>query len=172
MAGGHSYFYLTAHPHNAITAREWQRALFDLQCELADRIRDAHHVFPEHGSSVAFRYVDPYCQWRGKPDGTRSQPKSFQLYWEWDEHAIQSHLGGRRRSNWSNVARVCQFLCDEFPRQLALVVSEGMSHDCEDEKKTGTAFYYSEGAVLYYEGTGCWKEVNYRKWPWINKIVG
>ena len=183
MAGGHSYFHLIPHPHNTITAREWQRALSKLRFELAHRIRDAHHVFPIDGP-VAFRYTDPHCHWRGSPAaGVPSHPKSFRLYWEWDEqqqqqqqqqqHAIQSHLGGRRRSDWSNVAWVCQFLCDEFPRQLALVVSEGMSQDDHDEKKPGTTryCYYSEGAVLYYEGTGCWKEMNYRKWPWINHVA-
>lgn len=80
--------------------------------------------------------------------------------------SVQSHLGGRRRSNWSKVARVCQFLCDEFPMQLALVVSEGISR--YDDKKGIT--FYSEGDVMYYEGTGYWKEVDHRKWPWTNIV--
>jgi len=154
-------FYLIAHPDNAIDQESWQRALSNMIFELDDQVRDKYHIFHEDGP-VAFEYIDPKCKWRGDPP----KPKSFQLRRRWSKNAIQSHLGGRRRSNWSNVARVSQFLCDEFPMQLALVVSEGISR--YDDKK-GTTIY-NEGTMMYYEGTGYWKEVDHRKWPWTNIV--
>jgi len=154
-------FYLIAHPNNIIDQESWQRALSNMIYELEGRVEDKDHAFYEEGP-IAFEYKDPKCKWKGRPPSA----KSFTLRRRWSKHAIQSHLGGRRRSNWSKVAQVCQFLCDEFPRQLALVVSEGIGRYDDDE---GTMIHL-EGNTMYYDGCGFWKDVVSHKWPWSNVV--
>ena len=152
---------MAVHPNHNIDQDSWEAALCSMVWELEFRIEDRNHTFHEDGPWV-FEFKDPKCKWNGTPP----RPKSFRLCRRWGPDAIQSHLGGSRRSDWSKVARVCQFLCDEFPRQLALVVSEGISR-YDDETRT---MIYNEGGVLFYDGTGYWKEVDQRKWPWTNVL--
>jgi len=155
-------FFLRIREKNNITAESWRAMLRDLVVQMQDKF-DSNHVFNAEDSNeiFAFEYTDPVYK-----------HKYFGLKWEWSEDAIaNTHFGGRHRDNWHGVAKVCKFVCDHFPGQLALVVCDGMPGyaDCCGDN----SFFYDgllEGSIQPFDGFGvpC-KKIDYRKWPWTKK---
>lgn len=145
-------FYLALRKDNAVTPDSWALALREI-VEQFDEEEDKDHHFST--TEFAFSYEDPVHKWGGT---NPQQPKHFRLKYEWGDDAIQNGLGGRHRTDWSLVARVCKALCDEFPGDMALVVSDGISG------------YNDDAGTKFYEWTPQrkWQDVNYGAWPWTD----
>ncbi|CAE7435750.1 unnamed protein product [Symbiodinium necroappetens] len=124
-------FFLRLRKDHKIEQKTWEEALRRVVDTLGGTA-DTDHRFD--GPEYAFEFEDPAAKWGGDPP----TPKTFRLAWQWGPEAIQSELGGRRRSDWSTVGKVCKMLCDHFPGRLALVVCDGMS-GYEDD--LGDMFY-------------------------------
>lgn len=155
-------FWLALSRDNKVTEYTWTAALRDIVRQFGDEYGDEDHVFEHQGAEYAFMYIDP-----------NYPGKYFGLKWEWipGGGAIESNLGGRRRTDWRLVVQVCKFLCDQFPGQMALVVSDGFSGYNDDQ---GSMFYDGtppKPTVLSLIGRGQrpagWHEVDYKKWPCI-----
>ena len=157
-------FWLALSEDNQVTEYTWTAALRDIVRKFA-WYGDEDHVFERQGAEYAFMYIDP-----NYPE------KNFGLKWEWvpGGGAIESNLNGRRRTDWRLVVQVCKFLCDQFPGQMALVVSDGFS-GCNDD--VGSMFYDGtppKPTVLSLIGQwpAGWHRVDYKEWPWTGDAPG
>lgn len=150
-------FYLVLSKDNRVTEFTWTVALRGIVRKFAEN-GDEDHEFQCEGADHAFLYIDP-----------NFPTKKFGLKWAWvpGGGAIEDNLGGRRRTDWSVVVKVCKFLCDQFPGQMALVVEDGFCGYNDDE---GGKFYDgtpSKPTVLSLIGlrpTG-WHMADYKEWP-------
>ena len=139
-------FFLRLREDHKIEQKTWEEALRHVVDTLGVTA-DVDHRFD--GPEYAFEFEDVE-KWGGDPP----RSKTFRLAWQWGPNAIQSELGGRRRSDWSTVAKVCKMLCDHFPGQLALVVCDGMSG-------------YEEKDMFYDGTTRAFRKLDYSRWPWV-----
>jgi len=147
-------FFLKVREENNITPAKWRAALMMIQMALKSKIEDDDHLFHPPSEIYAFEYTDPVEKW----GGAEPVAKSFKLKWEWGPDAVESKLGGRRRTNWENVLTLCQTLCYLLPDQMAVVVCDGISG------------YYGDDS--YCDGTpgdrnNMMKPLKYDKWPWV-----
>ena len=149
-------FFLRIKKNNNIHQSDWSKVLCKMMYVLYQERREIfenedgteYNFSFQMTSTYAFQYEDSVASWS---DGV---PKSFRLKWQWGDDAVENNLGGRHRGDWSTVRLVCEFLCDHFPGQLALVVSNGFSG------------YNDDLGTIYYDGMGCkYKECPYDSWP-------
>jgi len=154
-------FFLRSAPNIVIDQTKWAKVLALITADM--KMNDV----PGRDSQVyAFEYVDPKAAFnttwdsKGQVVPTKdSFNKYFRLRWEWSDEAVENQLGGRKRSDWSSVRRVCERLCDNFPGLFALVVCDGFSGVEDDEDN------------IYYDGFGRkYKKLDYNYWPWKDNI--
>ncbi len=154
-------FFLQCAKNLIINQTKWEQVLKLITADIY--MRDT----PGRNSKIyAFEYVDPKAcfnradDWDDDGNGSNDPyHKNFKINWTWSEMAIENELGGRSRSDWSIVRRICERLCDNFPGQFALVVCDGFS-GCDDEDGN-----------IYYDGIGRrYKKVDYNYWPWKDKM--
>jgi hypothetical protein len=131
-------FYLQIRRSNAIDQLSGSNALVEmvhlLQFHFSEIFDDdiPNEYSIGFDSQYAFEFEDSVARWS---NGSR---KSFRILWKWGPDAVESKLGGRNRGDWSVVRFVCEFLCDKFAGELALVVADGFSGYNDD---MGEIFY-------------------------------
>ena len=153
-------FYFVVKPNNVIDEEQWHLALEEIMEEIIHDDRDIECdedykiSFNRPNDEYAFVFVDSCASW------SHGEPKSFKLKWKWGfwgADAIESHLGGRHRGDWSVVRRLCEKLCLKFPEEFALVISDGFSGGDDD------------AGVIYFDGTNGYKKIQdgeFNMWPW------
>ena len=154
-------FFLKCAPNLIINQTKWEQVLKLITADI-----NMSETPGRNSKIYAFEYVDPKACFNETSGSTGDRNRSndsnhkyFKINWTWSETAIENLLGGRSRSDWSSVRRVCERLCDNFPGQFALVVCDGFSGYRDDEES------------IYYDGIGRrYKKVDYNYWPWTDKM--
>jgi hypothetical protein len=148
-------FYLAKREDNNINPKCWKRALSNVIEKLRMDLYESNCSkveFNQFGTSpYAIEFTDDHYP-----------SKTFKLKWVWGENAIDQHLNGRKRGDWSMVRTICELLVDHFPGDLALVVCDGFSG------------YNDDMDIIYYDGIKHssnrlgYKQGSYQSWPWTS----
>lgn len=146
-------FYFTHNPRSEVDEEEWQLAL---QLALVFLLQKR----PWYGGSspaptVSTDMNDEYAfEFEDSVERSDGEPKSFRLTWAWNGNAIESKLGGRKRTDWTTVKNVCELICTFMPGKFALVVCDGFSG-------------YGENNIFFDGlGGGKYHKLNWEYWPW------
>ena len=165
-------FFLAVKPGISIDQDKWKDVLTKIVAKIDNGSDSISNIVECNPEKYAFEYVDPvacFSQVLGKnadgslklghKDPSNPNRKSFRIAWTWSSTAIENHLGGRQRTDWSIVRFFCEQLCDCFPGNFALCVRNGFGGYNDD----------LEG--IYYDGHGeTYKQINWEYWPWTDKL--